>query len=125
MASDLASGGAVGAVLGGRGACGALKWELYVFLKKTIGFLKAGELPGASGREVLGSFGALLGVPGRPLGAGGSARGAGRSVRGALGELLGGLASSFGGSGDNVGGLGADFLNLDQNSPPTSAEEQA
>ena len=28
-------------------------WELYVFLKETINFLKAGELPGASGGEVL------------------------------------------------------------------------
>ena len=26
--SDLSAGGAVGAVLGGRGACGAPKWEL-------------------------------------------------------------------------------------------------
>ena len=75
-------------------------------------FLKAGELPGAPGREVLASFGALLGVPGRPLGAGGGVRGAGRSVWGALGEVLGGLGSSFGGSGDNVGGLGIDFLSF-------------
>ena len=51
MGSDLAAAGAVGAAVGGRGACGALKCELYVFHKETIGFLKAGELPGASGRE--------------------------------------------------------------------------
>ena len=89
---------------------GALNWELLVFLKENIGFLKAGELPGAPGREVLGSFGALLGVPGRPLGAGGGVRGAGRSVGGALGEIWGALGSSFGGSGDNVGGLGIDFF---------------
>ena len=103
------AGGAVGAVLGGRGACGALKWELYVFLKEAIGFLKAGEFPGGPEREGCAPLGALLGVPGRPLGAGGGIQGARRSVGGARGELLGGLGSSFGGSEDNVGGLGADF----------------
>ena len=85
-------------------------WEFHVFLPEATSFLKAGELPGASGGEVLASFGALLGVPGRPLGAGGGVRGAGRSVGGALGEVLGGLGSSFGGSGDHVGGLGVDFF---------------
>ena len=94
---------------GGPGRAGASKWELYVFFKETIGFLTAGALPGAAGREGPASFGARLGVPGRPLGAGGGVRGAGRSVGGALGEVLGGLGSSFGGSGDNVGGLGIDF----------------
>ena len=63
--------------------------------------MKAGELPGASGGEVLASFGALLGVPGKPLGAGGGVRGAGRSVGGALGEIWGALGTSFGGSEDN------------------------
>ena len=92
MCTKMSAGGAFGAVLGGRGACGAPKWELYVFIKENIHFGWAGELPGASGGEVLASFGALLGVPGRPLGAGGGVRGAGRSVGGALGEVWGGLA---------------------------------
>ena len=74
--------------------------------------MKAGELHGASGRELLGSFGALLGVPGRPLGAGGGVRGARRSVGGTLEEIWGALGSSFGGSGDNVGGLGIDLLSF-------------
>ena len=76
------------------------------------GFRKAGELPGASGREVLGSFGALPDASRSCLAAGGGARGAGRSLGGAQGELLGALGSSFGGSGDNVGGLGTDFLSF-------------
>mgnify|MGYP006907209624 CR=1 FL=1 len=79
-------------------------------LKETICFLKAGELPGASGGEVLASFGALPDAPRGCLGAGGGVRGARRSVGGAQGELWGALGSSFGGSGDNVGGLRIDFL---------------
>ena len=85
----MAAGGAVGAVLGGRGACGAPKWELYVFHKEIVGFLRAGELPGASGGEVLASFGALLGVPGRPLGAGGGRPGSREERRGSSGRGFG------------------------------------
>ena len=46
----------MGAVLGGRSACGALKWDFPVFFKENIGFLRAGELPGGPRREVLGLF---------------------------------------------------------------------
>ena len=42
----MAAGGAVGAVLGGRGAGRALKREFIVFLKETIGFSTSGGLPG-------------------------------------------------------------------------------
>ena len=44
MGSDLSAGGAVGAVLGGRGAGRALKWEFIVFLKENIGFWSSREL---------------------------------------------------------------------------------
>ena len=45
MCTKVAAGGAVGAVLGGRGAGRALKWEFIVFLKENIGFF---EVRGAS-----------------------------------------------------------------------------
>ena len=38
MGSELSAGGAVGAVLGGRGDGRALKWEFIVFLKENILF---------------------------------------------------------------------------------------
>ena len=38
MCLKLSAGGAVGAVLGGRGAGRALKWEFIVFLKENILF---------------------------------------------------------------------------------------
>ena len=46
MGSEPSAGGAVGAVLGGRSAGRALKWEFIVFLKENIGFSRSGELPG-------------------------------------------------------------------------------
>ena len=42
MCTKVTAGGAVGAVLGGRGAGRALKWEFIVFLKENIGFLRSG-----------------------------------------------------------------------------------
>ena len=65
MGSEVSAGGAVGAVLGGRGAGRALNREFIVFLKENIGFLMAGELPGGPGREGWASFGALGGASGR------------------------------------------------------------
>ena len=38
MRAKVTAGGAVGAVLGGRGAGRALKWEFIVFLKENICF---------------------------------------------------------------------------------------
>ena len=46
MCTKMSAGGAVGAVLGGRGAGRALKWEFIVFLKENIGFSTSGGLPG-------------------------------------------------------------------------------
>ena len=48
MGTNRSAGGAVGAVLGGRGAEGALNWELLVFIKENtlffIIFLYVGRL---------------------------------------------------------------------------------
>ena len=99
----MSAGGAVGAVLGGRGAGRALKWEFIVFLKESIGFSRSGEGPGGSGREGLAPSGALGGASGRSLGAVGRVWGARGSVRGALAEVFGALGSSFRRSGDNFG----------------------
>ena len=52
MGHKMAAGGAVGAVLGGRGAGRAVKWEFIVFLKENIGFSRSGELPKSPGSEV-------------------------------------------------------------------------
>ena len=82
---------------------GALKWELLVFLKENIGFLKAGEVPGGPGREGWAPLGALLGASGRSPGAVGRLLVSRRSVGGVPGEVFRPLGSSFGGSGDNVG----------------------
>ena len=103
MGTNLTAGGAVGAVLGGRGAGRALKWEFIVFLKENIGFSRAGEFPGGPGREVWAPSGALDGASGRSLGAVGRVLGARGSVRGAPREVFGALGSSFRRSGDNFG----------------------
>ena len=103
MGAKLAAGGAVGAVLGGRGAGRALKWEFIVFLKENIGFLRSGELPKGPGSEVWAPSGALGGASGRSPGAVGRVLRARGSVRGALGEVFGALGSSFRRSGDNFG----------------------
>ena len=101
MGIKLSAGGAVGAVLGGRGAGKALKWEFIVFLKENIGFLRSGELPKGPGSEVWAPSGAFDGASGRSLGAVGRVLGARGSVGGALAEVSGALESSFGGFGDN------------------------
>ena len=103
MGTNLTAGGAVGAVLGGRGAGRALKWEFIVFLKENIGFLKSGELPGAPKTGGWAPSGALDGASGRSLGAVGRVLGARGSVRGAPREVFGALGSSFRRSGDNFG----------------------
>ena len=103
MCLKLSAGGAVGAVLGGRGAGRALKWEFIVFLKENIGFLRSGELPKSPGSEVWAPSGALGGASGRSPGAVGRVLGVRGSVRGAPREVFGALGSSFRRSGDNVG----------------------
>ena len=103
MGSDLSAGGAVGAVLGGRGAGRALKWEFIVFLKENIGFLRSGELPKGPGSEVWAPSGALSGASWRSPGAVGRVLRAPGSVGGAPREVLGALGSSFRRSGDNFG----------------------
>ena len=82
---------------------GALNWELLVFLKENMNFLKAGELPGGPGREGWAPLGALLGASGRSPGAVGRVLVSRRSVGGAPGEVFGALGSSFRRSGDNFG----------------------
>ena len=99
----MTAGGAVGAVLGGRGAGKALKWEFIVFLEENTGFSKAGELPGAPKTGVWAPSGALDGASGRSLGAVGRVLGARGSVRGAPREVFGALGRSFRRSGDNFG----------------------
>ena len=74
-----------------------------VFLKENIGFLKAGELPGAPKTGGWAPSGALDGASGRSPGAVGRVLGARGSVRGAPREVLGALGSSFRRSGDNFG----------------------
>ena len=96
LGTDMSAGGAVGAVLGGRGAGRALKWEFIVFLKENIGFLRSGELPKSPGSEVWAPSGALGGASGRSPGA--------------VGRVLGALGSSFQRSGTTLDDLGADFL---------------
>ena len=82
---------------------GALNWELLVFLKENIGFLKSGELPKGPGSEVWAPSGALGGASGRSPGAVGRVLRARGSVGGAPREVFGALGSSFRRSGDNFG----------------------
>ena len=103
MGIKVSAGGAVGAVLGERGAGRALKWEFIVFLKENIGFLRSGELPKGPGSEVWAPSGALGGASGRSPGVVGRVLGVRGSVRGAPREVLGALGSSFRRSGDNFG----------------------
>ena len=103
MCTKASAGGAVGAVLGGRGAGRALKWEFIVFLKENIGFLRSGELPKGPGSEVWAPSGALGGASGRSPGVVGRVLGVRGSVRGAPREVFGALGSSFRRSGDNFG----------------------
>ena len=100
---NVSAGGAVGAVLGGRGAGRALKWEFIVFLKENIGFSRSGESPGGSGREGWAPSGALGGASGRSPGVVGRVLGARGSVREPPREVFGALGSSFRRSGDNFG----------------------
>ena len=109
MRPNLSAGGAVGAVLGGRGAGRALKWEFIVFLKENIGFLRSGELPKGPGSEVWAPSGALGGASGRSPGVVGRVLGVRGSVGGAPREVFGALGSSFRRSGTTFGVLGADF----------------
>ena len=109
MCLNLSAGGAVGAVLGGRGAGRALKWEFIVFLKENVGFLRSGELPKGPGSEVWASSGALGGASGRSPGAVGRVLRARGSV-GVPREVFGALGSSFQRSGTILDDLGADFL---------------
>ena len=97
----MSAGGAVGAVLGGRGAGRALKWEFIVFLKENIGFSTAGELPGGPETGGWAPSGVLDGASGRSPGVVGRVLGARGSVRGAPREVFGALGSSFRRSGDN------------------------
>ena len=106
----MSAGGAVGAVLGGRGAGRALKWEFIVFLKEDIGFSKSGELPGVPKTGGWAPSGALDGASGRLVGAVGRVLGARGSVRGAPREVFGALGRSFQCSGTTLDDLGADFL---------------
>ena len=103
MSHKPSAGGAVGAVLGGRGAGKALKWEFIVFLKENIGFLRSGEGPGGSGSEGWAPSGALGGASGRSPGAVGRVLRARGSVGGAPREVFEVLGSSFRRSGDNFG----------------------
>ena len=103
MSLKLSVGGAVGAVLDGRGAGRALNREFIVFLKENIGFLRSGELPGGPKTGGWAPSGALDGASGRSLGAVGRVLGARGSVRGAPREVFGALGSSFRRSGDNFG----------------------
>ena len=106
----MSAGGAVGAVLGGRGAGRALKWEFIVFLKENIGFLRSGELPGGPKTGGWAPSGALDGASGRSPGAVGRVwelGGASGELRGRFWELLG---AHFDALGTTLGDLGADFL---------------
>ena len=106
----MSAGGAVGAVLGGRGAGRALKWEFIVFLKENIGFLRSGELPGAPKTGGLALSGPLDGASGRSLGAVGRVLGARGSVRELRGRFLELSGAHFDALGTTLGHLGADFL---------------
>ena len=103
MGPNVFAGGAVGAVLGGRGAGRALKWEFIVFLKENIGFLRSGELPGGPKTGGWAPSGAFDGASGRSPGAVGRVLVFRRSVGGAPREVFRAFGSSVGGSGDNVG----------------------
>ena len=103
MCLNMAAGGAVGAVLGRRGAGKAVNREFIVFLKENTGFLKSGELPGAPKTGGWAPSGALDGASGRSPGAVGRVLGARGSVGGAPREVFGALGSSFRRSGDNFG----------------------
>ena len=83
MGLKVSAGGAVLAVLGGRGAGRALKREFIVFLKENIGFLRSGEFPGGPKTGGWAPSGALDGASGRSPGAVGRVLGARESVRGA------------------------------------------
>ena len=91
----MSAGGAVGAVLGGRGAGRALKWEFIVVLKENMGFSRSGELPGAPKTGGWAPSGALDGASGRSLGAVGRVWGAGGSVGGAPREVFALLGAHF------------------------------
>ena len=103
MCLNMSAGGAVGAVLGGRGAGRARKWEFIVFLKENIGFSKSGEFPGAPKTGGWAPSGALDGASGRSPGVVGRVLVSRRSVGGAPGEVFGPLGRSFRRSGDNFG----------------------
>ena len=103
MGPKMAAGGAVGAVLGGRGAGKALNREFIVFLKEKTRVLTSGELPKGPGSEVWAPSGALGGASGRSPGVVGRVLGVRGSVRGAPREVLGALGSSFRHSGDHFG----------------------
>ena len=110
MGHNVSAGGAVGAVLGGRGAGRALKWEFIVFPKENIGFLRSGELPICPGSEVWAPSGVLDGAAGRSLALLGgfwALGGASGELRGRFLELLG---AHFDALGTTLGDLGADFL---------------
>ena len=95
MCTNVSAGGAVGAVLGGRAAGRALKWEFIVFLKENIGFSRSGELPGGPGREGLAPFGALGGASGRSPDAFRSVGGVRKALRSLSGGRSGGPGSLF------------------------------
>ena len=101
---NLSAGGAVGAVLGGRGAGRALKWEFIVFLKENIGFSRSGELPGCPGREGLAPFGGLGGASGRSPDAFRSVAGARKGLRSPSGGRSGSPGSLFRSSGTDFRG---------------------
>ena len=88
MWSNRSAGGAVGAVLGGRGAGRALKWEFIVFLKENIGFSKVREAPRSSQN---GGLGAL------------------RSARWRVREVAGRCWEGFGSSGERQGSSEGGF----------------
>ena len=104
MCTDMAAGGAVGAVLGGRGAGKALKWEFIVFLKENIGFLRSGEV--RSGRPPERSV-ARPGGRRAWLGGFWEFGGASGELRGRFLELLG---AHFDALGTTLGDFGVDFL---------------
>ena len=97
-------------------------WELLVFLKENIGFLKAGELPGAPGREGWAPLGALLGASGRSPGAVGRVLESRKTSEELRGRFLDLWEAHLEALGTTLGDLGVDFLKFLKNSLPTSAE---
>ena len=91
MGTKMSAGGAVGAVLGGRGAGRALKWEFIVFLKENIGFSRSAEFPGAPRSSQNGGLGAL------------------RSARWRVREVVGRCREGFGSSGERQGSSEGGF----------------